>query len=356
MQGDGKFVVYNSSTGQALWATYTSTPGSYIIMQGDGNLVIYTPTGTATWSSGTWGNWGVYAVMQGDSNFVLYGPSGRALWDYGSGLLGTSVSTLYTGQTLNTGQELWSPRTAPYELVMQGDGNLVLYQGGTALWATYSSGSANYLVMQGDGNLVVYNSSGVAQWDSGTSGSGFYAEVQSDSNFVIYSSSNLAEWDYGNGLAKFSGGGSSGPTATETNEVNWAISKINSTVYGELCLGFVTDAYSAAGLNISALMNFSPINGNTYPQEVWDAGFKSGTTGGSGTTPPYGALVFYNASGAGASDPSNDSHVTIMGSGGEMISTNDVVGPNAVHYETMMQVSDAHPYNTYVGWWLPDGS
>jgi hypothetical protein len=39
-----------------------------------------------------------------------------------------------------------------------------------------------------------------------------------------------------------------------------------------------------------------------------------------------------------------------------MISSNDVAGPNAVHYETMAGVAALHPYNTYVGWWLPAGS
>jgi hypothetical protein len=187
-------------------------------MQGDGNLVVYSPGGIAQWSSGTWGNWGVYATMQGDSNFVLYGPSGRALWDYGSGSLGTSVSTLYAGQTLSAGQELWSPNGA-YEVVMQGDGNLVLYQNGSALWATYTSGD-NHLAMQTDGNLVVYNSSGVAQWNSGTSGSNFYAVIQVDSNFVIYSPTNGAQWDYGSGII-----GSGGGTSTGQKIVNAAASQ-----------------------------------------------------------------------------------------------------------------------------------
>jgi hypothetical protein len=207
MQGDGNFVIYNSANGQALWDTGTFDAGSYIVMQGDGNLVIYPPGGgSAVWSSGTAGNWGVYASMQGDSNFVLYGPSGRALWDYGSGSLGTSVSTLYAGQTLNAGQQLWSPNGAD-EVAMQGDGNLVVYRGGTALWATYTSGD-NHVTMQGDGNLVVYSAGGVAQWNSGTSGSNFYAIIQEDSNFVIYSPTNGAQWDYGSGLL---GGGNVGP-------------------------------------------------------------------------------------------------------------------------------------------------
>ena len=146
-------------------------------------------------------------------------------------------------------------------------------------------------------------------------------------------------------------------TSVETSAVNWAVGQIGSTAYDGLCLTLVTDAYqTGAGFNIESLTNYGSFNSSTYPQEVWDAGFNAGTTGGASTTPPYGALVFYNASGPGASDPAEYSHVTIMGSNGEMISSPDVVNETKVHDETMAQVAAAHPYNTYVGWWLPDGT
>jgi len=75
-----------------------------------------------------------------------------------------------------------------FTLVYQGDGNLVLYFGSSALWASNTSGaSPGQAVMQGDGNLVVYNASGVAVWSSGTWGHpGAYLVVQSDGNLVIY--------------------------------------------------------------------------------------------------------------------------------------------------------------------------
>ena len=142
-------------------------------------------------------------------------------------------------------------------------------------------------------------------------------------------------------------------TTAETNAVNWAVGKIGNTSFGTLCLKFVTEAYeTGGGINIKSLTNWTAYNATTDPEEVWDAGFKSGTTGNG--TPPYGALVFYNAT--GSYNPETFSHVTIMGSGTEMISTNDVVNESAVHYETMAQVVAKHPYNTYVGWWLPDGA
>jgi len=73
-------------------------------------------------------------------------------------------------------------------LVMQTDGNLVLYAGpGVALWA---SGTNNHpgsvAVMQGDGNLVVYAPGNVSVWGSGTNGRGASTLLlQSDGNLVL---------------------------------------------------------------------------------------------------------------------------------------------------------------------------
>ena len=62
-----------------------------------------------------------------------------------------------------------------YFLVMQTDGNLVVYTSANkAVWnsGTEGTGSANYVIMQGDGNFVVYTSANKAVWNSGTNGTG----------------------------------------------------------------------------------------------------------------------------------------------------------------------------------------
>jgi hypothetical protein len=73
--------------------------------------------------------------------------------------------------------------------VHQTDGNVVLYQGGTPLWSTGTHGrSTGNLVMQGDGNLVLYTPGGAAVWSSGTHGHpGAWLGVQGDGNVVVYS-------------------------------------------------------------------------------------------------------------------------------------------------------------------------
>jgi hypothetical protein len=337
---DGNLVLYHD--GQALWSSETGgNPGSYAVMQGEGNLVVY-DGGTATWNSSTWGFSGAYLALQNEGNLVIY-QDGHPVWDWGSGYLGNELNQW----KLEPGAYLLSPNHE-YELIMQSsDGNLVLYHDGQALWSSQTGGEpGSYAVMQGDGNFVIYKPHS-GPWSTGTAGHpGAFLRVQNDDNVVVYDG-GTALWDWGSGLL----GGGGGPTAAETAAVNWAVARIGSTSYYDLCLTFVQDAYQdGAALNIQPLTKYGAFDSNTYPQQVWDDGFNSGTTGGSNTTPPYGALVFFN-------DPSDYeySHVTIMGSGGEMIASPDAFDEGAVHYETLEQAAHSGAYAAYVGWWLPDG-
>ena len=107
-------------------------------------------------------------------------------------------SVLSAGETLQPGWFLLSPNHQ-YELVMQAsDGNLVLYQGGHALWSSGAQGAGAYAVMQSDGNFVIYNG-GAARWWSNTSGfAGAQLVLQDDSNLVAYHAGHPV-WDWGSG-------------------------------------------------------------------------------------------------------------------------------------------------------------
>ena len=74
-----------------------------------------------------------------------------------------------------------------YSLVLQDDGNVVLYnQNSKALWALGTSGKTiDNLQFQSDGNLVLYGAGGVALWASGTVGADKLV-LQGDGNLVIY--------------------------------------------------------------------------------------------------------------------------------------------------------------------------
>jgi hypothetical protein len=90
------------------------------------------------------------------------------------------------GTVLSAGDARWS-QNSQVVLLMQGDGNLVLYTGSGAVWATGTQGAGNAAAMQEDGNLVVYSHDGVPLWDSHTWGTpGAFLKVQDDGKLVIY--------------------------------------------------------------------------------------------------------------------------------------------------------------------------
>lgn len=102
---------------------------------------------------------------------------------------------LYSGQTMSAGQYILSGNVQ-HVLMLQTDGNLVLYHNKSAVWNSHTAGSgATQLMMQMDGNLVLYTAAGTAVWNSHTAGTGHaYAAMQSDGNFVIYADSIGATW------------------------------------------------------------------------------------------------------------------------------------------------------------------
>lgn len=119
---------------------------------------------------------------------------------YGAYSTPSGCGELSAGEGLGTEQAVWSC-DGRFQLKMQSDGNLVLYMGSKALWATGTNGDgSDRVIMQEDGNLVVYKSSGGAVWSSGTnSTSNRYAHllVQNDGNVVIYNQSGSPVWASG---------------------------------------------------------------------------------------------------------------------------------------------------------------
>ncbi|MFD0663070.1 hypothetical protein [Thermocatellispora tengchongensis] len=92
---------------------------------------------------------------------------------------------LKPGQRLEPGESVRSGN-GKYRLIMQTDGNLVLYQtGGGALWSSQTLGGGAFAAMQDDGNLVLYKGR-TPLWASNTDVPGAYLAVQDDGNLVIY--------------------------------------------------------------------------------------------------------------------------------------------------------------------------
>jgi hypothetical protein len=95
--------------------TFVSLSGNTTLaLRNDGNLVLYlTSTGERLWNAGTAGRGGDRLVMQGDGNVVLYA-DGRSVWDTGT------------------------PEHPGASLALQDDSNLVLYGSDKiqVLWTT----------------------------------------------------------------------------------------------------------------------------------------------------------------------------------------------------------------------------
>jgi hypothetical protein len=109
---------------------------------------------------------------------------------------------LNAGQEIGRGEYIVS-EDGQCSVDLQEDGNLVLYAVRDGEWiARWSSGTwgtdGSRCVMQGDGNLVVYDSNGNALWDSKTYGNdGAYCVIQNDENFVLYGPAGNAIWQTG---------------------------------------------------------------------------------------------------------------------------------------------------------------
>ena len=202
MESDGDLVEYIVG-GRPLWASHTNgDAGSHAVMQPGGNLAIYDPAGAAVWSSNSRSTGCPILVIQNDGNVVIYSP--RAIF-----ATNTVQSMMQPGDVLRPGWSIYSP-SEDFQLIMQTDGNLVLYDGaGKALWASNTDHHPGaYAVMQTDGNLVVYPPAGHALWASGTDkDAGDYLYMQSDGDLVLYKGST-AVW-----ATKTNGKGSGGSVA-----------------------------------------------------------------------------------------------------------------------------------------------
>lgn len=106
------------------------------------------------------------------------------------------MTTLFPGQQLLPGQSLQSDNGLN-TLIMQNDGNVVLYfNGSTPLWSTNTGGliTSRDFIMQTDGNLVLYSTDGQPRWASGTWGNpGAFCDIQDDGNLVVYQAGSQSE-------------------------------------------------------------------------------------------------------------------------------------------------------------------
>lgn len=162
------------------------------------------PDGSVDVSEYNWSTAGSYGERQkvrADRYVHIKDITAPAWHGIGRDLQFMGKDLLNPGEILRAGQYMLSADTRTY-LVMQGDGNLVLYgPGGRPLWNTGTAGSgAVFAGMQGDGNLVLYTSDLRPKWSSGTAGHNNSRLIaQSDGNLVLYNPNNTPVWNSGTG-------------------------------------------------------------------------------------------------------------------------------------------------------------
>jgi hypothetical protein len=202
MQGDGNLVLYLDGT-HALWASNTAGRGGVVVvMQTDGNLVVYDADDRPVWADGKAGNAAASLAMQDDGNVVEYSTASKVLWATGTNVpvlpKPSGCGAMTAGQALQQSESLGSC-DGTHMLVMQTDGNLVLYHSGKALWESNTAGTTAYTAeMQGDGNFVLYDAEHAPLWASRTPGSGgAHLAMQDDGNLVVYASGGKALWASG---------------------------------------------------------------------------------------------------------------------------------------------------------------
>ncbi|MCJ1673048.1 MULTISPECIES: hypothetical protein [unclassified Rathayibacter] len=246
IQGDGNLVLYREDDTPA-WASsvnrtipeppfsslsdgdelhrghqLTSKNGLFrAVMQRDGNFVGYGPDG-ALWSTGTRGSDNTFVVDEGfatiidadeqvkwislpegsgDVDTVTLGDNGvlsmdneadAVVWSSQSELPGPSM---YAPNTLKT-DEILRSESLQYRVVMQADGNVVVYGPQGAVWQTATSGAGSSLEFTKDGALQVVTADGSVTWTAKPSGGTgpFRLVMQSDGNLVEYDGQGRAVW------------------------------------------------------------------------------------------------------------------------------------------------------------------
>lgn len=129
-----------------------------------------------------------YLILQEDGNLVQNKYTELFMSDPGKLMIPDDPNVIYLapGQVVMRGQTF---KAGGYTYAFQQDSNFVIYDdaAGVAVWNSHTDGSGgDRLVMQGDGNLVIYRGD-IAVWHTHTDGHpGAYAALQANGNLVIF--------------------------------------------------------------------------------------------------------------------------------------------------------------------------
>ena len=189
MQGDGNLVAYRGA-GVVFDAGTSGHPGAAAVLQDDGNLVVYDAGSPlralfATATSGPDADVTELDVQTGQVSVVAQAGTTTALWGSAWG-----TDTVAPGQVLYAGDRRTSAGGGCV-LLAQGDGNLVQYCAGRAVWSTGTSGPL-FAVMDPGGAFTLYTSGDTPAFSTRTGTPGSRLVTQSDRNVVVYTPAGRA--------------------------------------------------------------------------------------------------------------------------------------------------------------------
>jgi hypothetical protein len=194
---------------------------------------------------------------------------------------------LWPNQSLHSNEGLKS-KNGRVQVLLQTDGNCVLYGDGKPLWWTGVRPGVNQAVMQIDGNFVLYKPGEGAVWASDTAGHpGGYLFLQDDANFVLYwGVGGSALWSsQTNGFRYYGGPGK----AISLDDIADALSDALSVA--EIVISFVPVV--GAGVNAAIAAGAALARGENITDAIV-AGAKNALPGG-----PIAAKAFDMAYAAG---------------------------------------------------------
>ena len=246
MQSDGNLVLYPGNTtalGTAIWHTHTfGNPGAYASFDASGGLLIISPTGGILWTSGVPARNGGQLVLSNSGFLQEVNSSNTQVWTSRTAPSVPTpppVATLPAGQQMRAGQRLVSANNA-YQLVMQSDGNLVLYPGnttalGTAIWHTHTFGNPGaYASFTASSGLVIENAANTVIWRSNTSpGSGSELALVNTPALIELNSSNVKVWGSDTGPISVTTTTAPTTTTTTTAPLTWFLNGNQTMTAGQ---------------------------------------------------------------------------------------------------------------------------
>ncbi len=222
---NGLFILtYNNDDGtlvltdwkqQPLWnSNYSSSQPTMAVYDSQGNFYCYDANYNAYFTISSDNNSPFIFTLQANGNLVIYDDNQNVQWQSNTAQQLPTVTrqALFAGDIMFPGDVLVSANRR-FSLIYQTDGNVVLYDGyATPVWQTETGGLApgnGRLVMQGDGNLVLYaiedGEYGTPLWAINQIGAtlvaGSHAILQDDGDLAVYSGSTITNdtlvWDTG---------------------------------------------------------------------------------------------------------------------------------------------------------------